>query len=440
MNAPAQVASTKALECPACGGPFELHAAGYSTLHVCQYCGSEIDLVADDGVKLIAEHVEAAKALLIPLGTKGTINGVEWVCVGNLEKNDGWDTWEEFLLFNPYHGYRWLIWQAGGWSVGTPILSNPAHPRRRTFDYNGKRMKRIYEVAESTIERAIGEFYWQVKKGDKVKSTSYVGGGKVLSCELTGDEFNWTLEEFVSSKGIAKAFGIEDTGQYPKTGDYPQPHQPNPYSDSTINLALIAGIAFVASLFLSIVLSYGGEQRIQSFTANPSTSARSFEVGTFTLEGRARPVTITARGEPGDNNWMYLEYTLTNTATDEEIVASEDIEYYYGRDWKEDDRRGTKKISSVRPGTYTLTAEVLLPEDEARGPQATAALSPIWAGSGAQPGRTVTVEVTSNGMFISNLVLLFFALFGPVIWIGIKATSFESARQSGYDGADDDDD
>ena len=431
--------STKALECPSCGAPFELHAAGYSTLHVCQFCGSEIDLT-NDHTRLIAKHVEAAKALHIPLGTKGRINNVDWVCVGNMEKSDSWDEWEEFLLFNPYHGYRWLVWQENGWSVGTPILSQPAHPNQDTFRYAGDKMKRIYDPAESEVKRAIGEFYWQVKKGDKVKSTSYVGGGAVLSCEMTGDEFNWTLEEFVPSKEIAKAFGVEDTGQYPQTGSIPQPHQPNPHGDGFKTSALIASIAFAAAILVSIFLSFGGQSYSQSFTANPATSARSFDVGTFTMTGRPKPVTITARGQPGDNNWMYLEYTLTNTATDEEIIASQPIEYYYGRDWKEDDRRGTVKIAAVPPGTYKLTAEVLLPEDEARGPQATSQLSQVWAGSGAQPGRPVSVEVTSNGTFNSHFVLLFMALFAPVLWIGMRASGFETRRSSGYDGAEDDDD
>jgi len=438
MNAVTETAaSTKALECPSCGSPFDLYAAGYSTKHVCQYCGSELDLTNDDA-RLITEHVDAAKTLHIPLGTKGVINGVKWICVGNIEKDDGWDSWEEFLLFNPYHGYRWLVWQASGWSVGTPVLSQPAHPRLNTFEYEGAGMKRIYDPAESTIKRAIGEFYWQVNKGDKVKSTSYVGGGKVLSCEMTGDEFNWTLEEFVSSKGIAEAFGVENTGQYPQMGDYPQPHQPNPYGDGFKTSALIASIAFAAALLISILFSFGGEQRVQSFTANPANTARSFDVGTFTISGRPKPVTITARGEPGSNNWMYLEYTLTNTATDEEIIASQPIEYYYGRDWKEDDRRGTVKLSSVPAGTYMLTAEVLLPEDEIPGAAARQARPSPLTISGS--GRPVSVEVTSNGTFNSHFFLLFLALFGPVIWIGVRAASFESARQSGYDGADDDDD
>ena len=355
-----------------------------------------------------------------------------------MEKGDGWDQWEEFLLFNPYNGYRWLILTGSGWSIGTPILSQPANPRQDDFTFDGAAMKRIYDPATSTVERAIGEFYWQVKRGDEVRSTSYVGGGKVLSCELTGDEFNWTKEEFISSSDVAAAFGIEDTGQYPQIGEYPQPHQPNPHSDNAINSLLVACVAFLAAVLVSVILSFGGEQRRETFTANPTSNQRTMTLGTFTVEGRARPFTITARGEPGNNNWMYLEYTLTNTATDEEIIASQPIEYYFGRDWKEDDRKGTVKISSVPPGTYELTAEVSLPEDELPNARALAELTPDWSVKGA--GRPVTVEVYSNGVFYSNFVLLFLALFAPVIWIGLRASNFETARASGYDGYEDDDD
>ena len=94
------------------------------------------------------------------------------------------------------------------------------------------------------------------------------------------------------------------------------------------------------------------------------------------------------------------------------------------------------KLSSVPAGTYTLTAEVLLPEDEAGGAAAPVRRGNVW---GTQRGLPVTVMVTSNGTFNSHFFLLFLALFGPVIWMGMRAASFESARQSGYDGADDDD-
>ncbi|MGB3471138.1 MAG: hypothetical protein WBA51_09980, partial [Erythrobacter sp.] len=151
------------------------------------------------------------------------------------------------------------------------------------------------------------------------------------------------------------------------------------------------------------------------------------------------PFTIKARGEPGDNNWMYVEYTLTNTQTGEEIIASQPIEYYYGRDWKEDDRKGTVKLSSVPPGTYELTANVGLPDDEGNAAVTASTRNPSgWANAGT--GRPVVIEAASNGMFYSNLFLLFLALFLPVGWMFSRALGFETARSSGYDGYDDDDD
>jgi len=424
------------MECPSCGGAIELRAAGYSTLYACQYCGSEIDLTGSSA-KLIAEHVEAARDLIIPLGTMGKVNGVEWAVVGHLEKSDGWDDWQEFLLFNPYNGYRWLVLTQSGWSFGTPILSQPANPANDTFRFEGARMKRIYDPAISTVKRAIGEFYWQVKRGDDVRSTSFVGGGKVLSCELTGDEYNWTLEEFISSADVALAFGVEDTGQYPAIGDMPSPHQPNPHSDKAVNAALVASIGFVLAVLVAVLLSFGGEQRSQTFTASPTSSNRTVSLGTFEVTGRARPFTIKARGEPGDNSWMYVEYTLTNTQTGEEIIASQPIEYYYGRDWKEDARNGTVKLSSVPPGTYELTADVGLPEDEADAAvTASTRNTSEWANAGG--GRPVVIEAESNGMFYSNLFLLFLALFLPVGWMFSRALGFETARSSGYDGHDND--
>lgn len=193
----------KAMDCPSCGGGIELQAAGYSTYFVCQYCGSELDLLSDD-VRLIAEHAEAAEALYIPLGTRGTLRGVEWVTIGNLKKTDGWEKWDEFLLFNPYHGYRWLVFTKDGWSFGTPILAQPERLPGGSYLYDGAGMKICYYFADSTTQSALGEFYWRAQRGDVVRSASYVGGGRMLSCEDAGSEYNWTLEEWIASSEVAR--------------------------------------------------------------------------------------------------------------------------------------------------------------------------------------------------------------------------------------------
>jgi hypothetical protein len=55
----------------------------------------------DPEIKLIARHQEAAANLEIPLGTRGTLRGVEWAAIGYLERSENWSGWAEYLLFNP---------------------------------------------------------------------------------------------------------------------------------------------------------------------------------------------------------------------------------------------------------------------------------------------------------------------------------------------------
>ncbi|HSF12844.1 MAG TPA: DUF4178 domain-containing protein, partial [Erythrobacter sp.] len=99
MTVVGQAPSVRAIDCPSCGGSLELRAAGFSTRLVCQYCASELDLV-DDQVRLLAEHAEAANQLILPLGTRGVLKGVEWCVIGYLERGDMWENWGEYLLFN----------------------------------------------------------------------------------------------------------------------------------------------------------------------------------------------------------------------------------------------------------------------------------------------------------------------------------------------------
>jgi len=427
MNAPAK--DVKALECPCCGGAIELRAAGFSTYFVCQYCGSELDLLSDN-LKALKRRAEAAGDLHIPLGTRGVLKDIEWVVTGNLRKSDGWEEWEEFLLFNPYHGYRWLVFTKDGWSYGTPLLSAPEASWAHSVQYQGNAFSQCYDIAFSETKRALGEFYWQAKRGDRTQQASYVCGQLMLSCEYSGDEQNWTLEQWVDSAEVAQAFGVYDTGQYPEIGSNPLPHQPNPYKSKAIDMSLVASVFFLAAILLAVILSFGEDSFSEQYTARIAASERMLSLGQFTVAGRSKPFTIETRGEPGNNNWMDVEYTLTNTATGDQIIANQPIEYYFGKDWKEDNRFGTIKISGVPEGTYDLTAQVYLPEDHFAAPSRTA-----WD----TDFRTVSIKARPNGFFSSNLFLLFLGLFAPAIWYWCRSNGFEGARSGGFDGGEDDD-
>ena len=414
--------SVRAITCPSCGGTLELRAAGFSTLIVCQYCGSELDLV-DPQVRLVAEHAEAAGALLLPLGTVGVLQGVPWTAIGYLERSDGNSVWSEYLLFNPYHGYRWLVHQAAGWSLGTPLMIQPGSPRSLSQQIDGEIFAKCFREATNTVDYVLGEFYWHVRKGDRVDANGYVAGERMLSCEITGDEYEWTLEEWISSQAVADAFGIEDTGQYPARGLNPLPHQPNPFKRDASAMAAIAIVAFALALVFLMVFASSPPRSETTIMAGSDPASRQAVIEPFTIAGTSQPFVIETRGDPGDNSWLDVEYTLTNLDTDESRVANQPIQYYYGRDWKEDDRRGTLKLSSVPPGRYSLSAEVLREEDDPATP-------PFSAPTGE---RKVEINAGPGGIFWSNLFVLALVLFLPVFWLTARAMVFEAVRRDDYD-------
>ena len=412
--------SVRAITCPSCGGTLELRAAGFSTLIVCQYCGSELDLV-DPQVRLVAEHAEAAGALTLSLGTVGVLDNVPWTVIGYLERSDGNSAWGEYLLFNPYYGYRWLIHQAAGWSLGTPLMTQPGPAYALSQEVDGEIFAKCFREATNTVDYVLGEFYWHVRKGDRAEGNGYVAGQRMLSCEITGDEYEWTLEEWISSRAVADAFGIEDTGQYPAQGLNPLPHQPNPYTGDATAMAAIAMVVF--ALAVIFLLSFAGNPPRSEATimAGDDPASRQVVIEPFTITGASQPFVIETRGDPGDNSWLDVEYTLTNLDTDESRIANQPIQYYYGSDWKEDDRHGTLKLASVPPGTYSLGAEVLRAKDDPAS---------YFAPDGT---RKVEIAAGPGGIFWSNLFLLALALLGPVIWVGARAMVFEAVRRDDYD-------
>lgn len=433
MTVAGQAPSVRVIDCPSCGGSLELRAAGFSTRLVCQYCASELDLV-DDQIRLLAEHAEAANQLTLPLGTKGVLKGVEWCVIGYLERGDMWENWGEYLLFNPYHGYRWLVHLHSGWSFGEPLLTQPAHGGGLNLLHDGRAFKQCHESSTSTVKYVLGEFYWQVQRGDETVGIGYVSGQYMLSGEAKRDEYEWTLEEWIDSRAVAKAFGIADTGQYPATAPHPLPHHPNPHSGLLTYMALVAGLAVVLALVVMLFLGNSGQRLSTTLTAGDSPASRQAVLGPFTITGQPRPFVIHTRGEPGSNNWLDVEYELVRLGDEETRFANQPIEYYSGSDWTEDNRRGTLKLSALPTGTYELRAEVIRPGDEVD------VKAPMWVGDGIP--RSIEITAGPGGVFWSNFFLLVLALFAPLAWVFSRATNFEVARRTDYDigGIESDDD
>jgi Domain of unknown function (DUF4178) len=424
----AQGESGKSINCPSCGGATDIRAAGYTVTLVCQYCSSVLD-VANPDVRIITEYAEAAGELPIPLGTRGELKGTLWEVIGYLQRGDGYVVWDEYLLFNPYAGYRWLIDSGRGWSFGTMLTTAPKRSGTYSASYQGEVFSAFFSGNTAKVLYVLGEFYWRVAVDEEVIASDYVSVPKMLSLEQSGSEINWTLSEWLEPKSVSKAFGVAAENGWP-----PLPHQPSPWGKGLFSMIAMGAIA--CFLMVVLVISFGrtGDRVEQRFALGLDKPDQSVAIGSLTVNRAYQAVTIEAEAQPLDNAWVDLDYSLVNRATQQSIDASGVLEYYSGTDsdgfWSEGDRSATTKFASVPRGTYDLVV------DASAHKWGGGSLSPWDSAASSEPDVQISVRASPGGMFGSNLFLLSLLLFAPLIFVGMKHANFEKARLGERDGAD----
>lgn len=418
----------RALTCPACGGTVELRAAGYSMSVVCQYCTSVLD-VSDPVVKLVVERHEAAAQLDIPLGTRGTLKGVEWEVVGFQRRSIGgaWP-WDEYLLFNPYHGYRFLIadGQGRGWSLGTLQTRGPESADAGGLRFGGARYERFFGSGRAQVDYVLGEFYWRVEAGETVQTDDWVRPGFMLSREENANEVSWTVSELLQPREMADAFGIS----VPNRSWPPMPHQPSPHS-GFLKSGWAIGMATAGFLLLLAIL-FTGSTRLISSQLRIASSGQDQEatIGPFELRRPYQKVVIKARVPDLENGWVDLDYTLVERRTQASYAAYKAAERYSGRDsdgdWTEGSRGATAQVAAVPAGLYDLIIEY-------RGNRWDGAQSiGDWRASGYS-APNLEIEVDSAAVFGGNLVLALVLVLVPLGVSFFRHVAFEQARQGESD-------
>jgi hypothetical protein len=191
-------------------------ALGASKTVTCPSCHSLIDLSGGIGGELRHAMQDEPVKPLIPLGTVGLLQGVNWQVVGFQHRmgvepgDDEHFGWSEYLLFNAKRGFTFLVDSDEGWSLVKPTTGAPVvAPGSQSATYLGTRYKLDYTYnAETTY--AAGEFYWPVHRGQKTSNRDFSSGTSLLSMEQAPGEVTWSSGNRIDSATVAQAFKLQD--------------------------------------------------------------------------------------------------------------------------------------------------------------------------------------------------------------------------------------
>ncbi len=359
------------LACPNCNAPVELRVPGESLRAVCGHCSTLLDVNA--GALAVLGTIGKASPR-IPLGSKGTFLDGELTVIGYVVRYaqiEGVDyPFDEYLLYAPTVGYRWLVQSDGHWSYVQPIAVGAVEELGDAVRYDRVKLK-LFATAPLRVNTVLGEFYWKVTAGEQVFANDYVAPPAMISKESSGSEETWSLSTYMKVADVEAAFGDKFTDISTPTGVAPNQPDPTRGVATPLTLAFIAlialGILFASMAKPTVVYERavtipGGIAVTPEVTANNPDPVPSnvFFSEPFQLVG-GKNVELGFHAALS-NNWAYVVASVVNTATGTVYTVDANMEAYSGVDegesWSEGNPAAREVIGPVDPGAYVLRIEM----------------------------------------------------------------------------------
>jgi hypothetical protein len=352
---------------------------------------------------------------LIPMGTRGTLKGEKWEVVGfqvRCAVVDGTSYyWHEYLLFNPYKGFRYLTQYDGHWNDVQVVKAAPEEltsGRQPMVILHGETFKH-FQTSTAETAFVIGEFPWQVRVGDKVHGTDYVSPPRMLSLEESDGEQTWSVGEYVTGDALWAAFELPGS---PPSAKGVFANQPNPRSATA---KAIGGMFLVCALLLAggcFARMAGGTGRLatqQSFSYAPGMpDSGAVATQEFTLDGRTSNVEVELQTTL-DNAWGFFDVALIDAEHGTAKEVGREVSYYHGysegESWSEGSTHESVVIPEVPPGRYFLRIGV-----DGQGP------------------FSYVVRVRRDVPRVLFFVVALALLALPWIWSAVKSYGFEVQR------------
>jgi len=250
-------ATATTVNCTSCGAGLDVLGGGRVMVHICPYCGAELD--AQDEYKVIAKFDGLQRPdSPFRIGMSGTIKGVDYTVIGMLEYTERYrgQTWRwiDHQLYSPTHGYAWLTIEDGHlvftrrfrrpvW-ISSAQVERANYPPTVTVD---DARYRYYETSEGEITFAEGEFTWAPKIGDKTTAVSVLADNAMLAFSETNQEREVYRSELLDTGSVAASFGVSNAPVPQGT----HPMQPYTGGGNDRFMRIVALIALVACFALA---------------------------------------------------------------------------------------------------------------------------------------------------------------------------------------------
>lgn len=407
---------TRGFNCSNCGAAVELRALQHTLTVACTSCGAILD-PRDPNVHILqTAALKESVAPAIPLGTRGLWNGRMYEVIGFQRRSIGVEltrySWDEYVLFNPYQGFRYLSCYQGHWNDIRIVHELPrvVSSKRPSAEYASV-THRHFQRALARTDLVLGEFPWRVRVGDEVTVDDYVAPPFLLSSERTGNEVTWSQGIYTDPRTIWQAFSL--------SGSPPRAHgvfanQPSPYRQGlavAFRTFLVLAAILVLVLIGRLVTATDADVFSGNYVYRPGSPEQSFVTETFRLPHAATvDVDLSAAVQ---NGWLGLDLALINSDTGDAWNAAHEISYYSGVDsdgsWTEGSRQGWVRLPRVPAGEYYLRVE---PEGDAQ----------------AAAGVGYTIRVRRDVPSLVPYGLAFVAILLPPVLVGWRAHVFERRR------------
>ncbi len=403
------ITGTRSLQCPGCAASLRLFTPAGAARRACEYCGALLDVDAEGDLAqaVLVQAAEGAFAAAgIPLGTRGTLDGIAWQVNGSIlryVRSDFMDyEWEELLLWNPWHGYRWLVRGTDGhWNFVRP--GSPAGNRHSESLVRDGVTFRRFSRGTSRVRRVLGEFWWSLAAGDQVEGIDWIAPPRMISVEVAGNEEAWSEAHWIDAADVARAFGVELRASRTVGAT-----QPNPWD--TAAFRRVAGAALVTSLVTCCGLCGVAEG---GWIAGKQVVDAGVQA-----EGGALRAPLTVAGELLGRHALEVRYALSEGAPFEgPAEARFVVRHADGRTWNASadlcDAPEATAHFQVPSGSYTVEAEL------------TPAAAHAEASGRAQ--RLTVLDRRGFGLPVLGLVAPPLALLGA-LWILFSRYGFERQR------------